>query len=432
MSDRMGDRVDRRAKDSGNASDVDMREIGTAPPTEYRDGEDNYSRPFPLALLDRPRAERMTYFYAYTVNHTALTIASQEVARAVYDPGQATTINVIGPTGVGKTTLATWLRQRLIADAKEHLATDPGHVPCVCIDATAPTTGRFDWVDYYRAVLIALGDPFASGRAYIRTRDLRAAMERALRLRTTTAILVDEAQHLAKVASGRKLQDQLDRLKYLGQYTGVVHVLLGTYELRAFRTVNAQLGRRSLDVHFPRYDATQANDRVVFRSTLWSFQRNLPLIVEPELKDTEWEYLYTRTIGCVGTLKQWLARALDRAIHEGAPTLTHAHLQATAPASARVEAAFQEAIEGEAEMRERADADSYLFDLVGLTQRRGTSAPLKSITAGPGGLGRTDTVAGSDARQGHPARPMRRPFVRKPQRDPIGPPNASSAKGEAS
>lgn len=413
--------------DMGGASDTpkvgDTSENGNTPQI----GEDgDRARLFPRTLLDRPSAERMAYFNAFTVEHTALEVASQEVVHAVYDPGRATTINVIGPTGVGKTTLATWLRRRLTADAKEHLAADPGHIPCVCIDATAPTTGRFDWVDYYRAVLVALGDPFASGRAYIRTRDLRAAMERALRLRTTTAILVDEAQHLAKVASGRKLQDQLDHLKYLSQHTGVVHVLLGTYELRPFRTVNAQLGRRSLDVHFPRYDATRAEDRTTFRSVLWAFQRNLPLSDEPDLKDAEWEYLYARTIGCIGTLKQWLARALDRAIREGALTLTHTHLQATAPASPKVEAAFQEAIEGEAEMHERPDADAYLFDLVGLTQRRGMSAPLKRVLGASEDILSAGTSADVDTVGERHAKRARRPFTRRPLRDPIGPPDFSA------
>ena len=81
------------------------------------------------------------------------------------------------------------------------------------------------------------------------------AVERALRFRRPVAVLIDEAQHLARMGSGRRLSDQLDVIKSIANCTGTVHVLLGTYELLAFRNLSAQLSRRSIDIHFPRYRA---------------------------------------------------------------------------------------------------------------------------------------------------------------------------------
>src|SRR5260370_33142136 len=97
---------------------------------------------------------------------------------------------------------------------------------------------------------------------------MREAMEEALIQHHPYAVIGDEAHHLAKAASGRTLQDQLDHLKDLENRTGVCHVLVGTYEMRRFRTVTPQLAGRSGDGHFHRYDATRQEESEEFRSVL--------------------------------------------------------------------------------------------------------------------------------------------------------------------
>ncbi len=119
------------------------------------------------------------------------------------------------------------------------------------------------------------------------------AVEQALRYRRPRAVLVDEAQHLAKMASGRRLLDQLDVIKSIANRTGTVHVLFGTYDLLAFRNLSGQLSRRSVDVHFCRYRAANAEDRRTFLNVLGSFERQMPLSESPELVDN-WEFLYER------------------------------------------------------------------------------------------------------------------------------------------
>src|SRR5207249_6305769 len=91
--------------------------------------------------------------------------------------------------------------------------------------------------------------------------DLSYAAEQALRYRRPPVVFVDEAQHIARIASGRRLSDQLDVIKSIANRTQTVHVLLGTYELLAFRNLSAQLSRRSVDVHFARYSADSPEDR---------------------------------------------------------------------------------------------------------------------------------------------------------------------------
>ena len=93
--------------------------------------------------------------------------------------------------------------------------------------------------------------------------------EQALLHRKPYAILIDEAEHIAKAARGSKLLDQLDHLKSLAIMTRVVHVLVGTYDLMVFRNLSAQLSRRSIDVHFSRYRATSEPEVRAFKGVLW-------------------------------------------------------------------------------------------------------------------------------------------------------------------
>src|SRR5947209_2954789 len=279
---------------------------------------------------------------------------------------------VIGPSRVGKTTLIRLLEERLLAKTKELMMSDTSFIPFASILAAGAGTNRFEWAEYYRAVLRALGDPFVDGKiARIRTKELREAMETALKERKPLAIIVDEAHHLAEAARGSRLQSQLNHLKHFENATGASHILVGTYEMRPFRKANAQLACRSVDVHFPRYDATIEQDAQVFQSVVWALQRQLPVEKEPPLVD-HWEFLYARSIGCVGLMKMHLNRALNLALTEKAETVTLTHLRKTAMPEARVEAALRNALESEAELMESDGADERLLTLLGLRGSRTT------------------------------------------------------------
>jgi len=51
-----------------------------------------------------------------------------------------------------------------------------------------------------------------------------------------------------------------DQLGKNGSASGVCHLLVGTYEMRRFRTATAQLAGRGIDIHFSRYDAKKKED----------------------------------------------------------------------------------------------------------------------------------------------------------------------------
>ena len=244
---------------------------------------------------------------------------SDALRRAIQEPAGASLIFVIGPTGVGKTTLRLRIEQELKQRFVAACEPDPGHIPVVGFEAVAPDSGNFSWKDYYRRALRALEEPLidykrdyqdtSRGRdvawtmaARVCSPELRHALEQALRHRRPAAVLIDEAQHFTKMASGRRLSDQLDCLKSLGSLTGCVHVLIGTYELLPCRNLSAQLSRRSIDIHLRRYRADDADDAIAFQRVIFSFQRHLPLAQEPELW-RDWEFCYAVRWDASGSLK---------------------------------------------------------------------------------------------------------------------------------
>lgn len=372
---------------------------------------------FDPALLTQPPAARIAWFEKEcTIEHFSLLQARDAVLRIICSPGEGESLNrlgtmvlVVGPSRVGKTTLIKLLEQELIARAGERMRRLPAHRPFVSISATGPGSGRFDWIDYYTAVLRQVNNPFLKRKpSAIRVRDLREAMEEALIQHQPYAVIVDEAHHLAKAASGRTLQDQLDHLKDLENRIGVCHVLVGTYEMRRFRMVTPQLAGRSVDVHFRRYDATKKEEREEFRSVLWALQRQLPLEIEPLLGEQHWEMLYARSLGCIGLLKLHLIRAFALALTEQAQTITETHLKATAPSEDRIKEMLSAALAGEADLAEPDGADERLLELLGLREK----APIPPMKIAP-----------SETNQGQPGPGQfgnGKPGDRKPGRDPLG------------
>jgi hypothetical protein len=337
---------------------------------------------FPRELLMQPPAERLAYFAAKVVAHPRLVDAHRAVHDALRQPTAPSLIVLYGPTGVGKTTLRLRLEQQLITEALPALGKDTARVPVLAVEAIAPESGQFNWKDYYARALVALNEPLLDRKVMVNAAinpdavrptirrsasapALRWVLEQCLRQRRVGVCLVDEAQHLKRLASGRRLLDQMDTLKSLAATTGTTHVLVGTYELLGLTNLSAQLSRRTVEIHFGRYRATVDKDRLAFKSVLLTFQRQLPVSEEPDLVGL-WERLYEGSLGCVGVLKSWLNRALADAIAHQATTITRRHLDRQALPTRTLLNLAREITEGEAVLREDPKGRDQLRSLLGL------------------------------------------------------------------
>ena len=160
------------------------------------------------------------------------------------------------------------------------------------------------------------------------------------------------------------------------------------------------MSRRSVDIHFRRYRADQEEDRRGFVNVVHSFSQRLPFDESPDLAG-EWEYLYERSIGCVGVLKDWLVRTLAPALKRGKTTLTRKDLELHAPSVSQCERMLSEAIEGELRLRETAEERGRLRTRLGLTVSN-----------------TSDCCAPKDDKSGRRGRV--RPGERRPVRDSVG------------
>jgi energy-coupling factor transporter ATP-binding protein EcfA2 len=179
-------------------------------------------------VLKKPTADKVNYFEKKRLAHPMLVSVRDQLCSTITLRAGVDLAIVTGPTGVGKSTLIDIFRGQVEQGQIDYLRSDPGCVPVVIVEAPAPETSVFGWKDFYVRIMEALGEPLIGRKVDVEalhgpakpnlrhpsfsTAEMRRFTEKSLRNRKTSVLIVDEAQHMLRTTSGRKLLDCLETL----------------------------------------------------------------------------------------------------------------------------------------------------------------------------------------------------------------------------
>jgi len=329
--------------------------------------------------------DRLAKFDAELLAHPVISSVIHEAMSLLRRPA-IPIIEVVGPTGIGKTTFVKKVHAALLDHYGPAMRGNPGLIPVVRAEAPSPDSGSFHWGDFYKRFLRAAQEPmienkaleFIDGRSDKKSStfaELRWSMEQCIRQRGIKVVIIDEAQHLCKVTNARRLQDQMDLIKSLSSLTGVQFVMVGTYELLSLLNQNGQLARRTRCIHFHRYDFEKPDDRLALAILLTMFESRMPVQAGGVLTRNQ-EYIYERSLGCIGILKDWLRLACNRAVDARRDALTLADLQAAALPEESLLQILAEILEGERSIGGWTQKGDDLRDKLGLKPLKSPGLPL--------------------------------------------------------
>ena len=386
--------------------------------------KDKIPSSFPPELLSSTYEQKVAYFHAKTVEHPAIKTALNQLLEAIEDALPGALIFLFGPAGVGKSTLLRAAKARIVKRLLDVLQQDLEMIPVVLVQLAILGSRGFLWTDTFRRLLSGLNEPLIEHKIIPRSKlpaypvspskmteeKYRIAYETALRHRRPAVVMLDDAQHLNKVG-GARLLDQLDCLKTIVGQTNVPHALCGTYELLSLRNLSGQLGRRSIDIHFPRYKFDDEGQNH-FVAALKTFQAHMPVNDPPDLV-RHFDYLMSRSVGCIGVLKDWCELALVRALREGASSVTIEHFKKTTFSDDVLAKLCMETLEGEKRLED--GGSGYSLNLKAL--READSGKKAKTVANPG----------EEKQKSKPVHKSK-PGQRNPARDPIVDPALSAPK----
>jgi energy-coupling factor transporter ATP-binding protein EcfA2 len=368
-----------------------------------------------MPLPSTQTAELLDRFKRKIIGHSLLKAAFVRIMDLIEEPADVEVAALIGPTGAGKSTLLDRVKQAVLKQKATAMEANPGLMPVIAVDAPAPELGSFSWREMYLRLLVALKEPACDWQVALKDRqpgkpgvvrlsslnhiELKGRVESAFRCRGAKVLLVDEAQHLCKMASGRRLQDQTDTVKGLAKSTGAFVVLFGTYDLIPLLGLNGQVARRFASVHLPRYRCDEPNQWRDYQTAIRSFEGEIQLARSPDLIRNA-EMLYRGSAGCIGILKSWLTAAYSQVLRADGGAMTKDVLQSTRLPTLSLRKIIDEIVEGESHWAKCHAEDRELDRLLGLTCLR----PVEVNQGETRSTNARSTPVG----------------IRKPTRDPIG------------
>lgn len=267
--------------------------------------------------------ERMRWFFLMHVGHSELARVTLDLGELLNPNNDVKLISIIGPTGIGKSTLATTILTQLVDEYADRHAHE---VPFVYVNAPANGEHSMSWKTLYRRIMIAAGSPHLSLQRPVEVLNgelhavrsgstslahLREELEAVIKHRNIRVLIIDEAMHLLRFNDNVAI---MDTLKSLADIHQTKLVLIGTYQIAPLMIEYGQLARRSAVLHYRRYALPPIGKsnpdkptemEQAFKHAVNRLQQLWPCVEVPQL-EAVWQQLMRVSLGSVGLLKSQL------------------------------------------------------------------------------------------------------------------------------
>lgn len=151
---------------------------------------------FPIQLLGTATENRVQYFRDCLIEHANQQECLARAMSAINSACGPRIVQVVGPTGAGKSTLAGKIYQALLEQYRDLIDKDPGAVPVAILDAIAPNGSSFNWKDFYIRLLEKHGDILTNRKMLVpRQHDLFEGLSVSIRVKSATASRDKTANH---------------------------------------------------------------------------------------------------------------------------------------------------------------------------------------------------------------------------------------------
>jgi len=313
------------------------------------------------------------------IEHKYFNTAASSVLSHIQYGSKGRILMVVGPTGVGKTTLINYSVSKLNEFVEKY--PEKGFTAPLVLEAPAPEKGSFNWASFYSSALNTLSEPGVHAKSNLdksvamlsKTESplltskfssikLRELFEQSIRNLRPIAIFIDEIQHLVKCKTEKRKTDNLDVIKSLSNTLPTSFILTGTYEAREMMYHGGQLSRRVHVEHFQRYqnsDAEMAIFNQVFKSIIHQYEIPTTKAVMNNI-----DFLYNHSLGCIGILATWLRISIEHGISENSKELQMKHLQKSRLNNIQLSSILQEidTFEYEHNHEQDFDIESFIFE----------------------------------------------------------------------